>query len=119
MKGWGSSVSIVSGYRLDDPGLITGRRRESFSLTSMCRQAVRPIQPPVQWVLGVFSPRVKRGRDVTLTTHPRLVPRLRMSRSYTSSPPSLMHGVAGQLCCFFFLLTGNKLSKAKDSENRE
>jgi hypothetical protein len=32
------------------------------------------------------SPGVKRGRDVTLTTHPHLVPRSRMSRSYTSSP---------------------------------
>jgi hypothetical protein len=30
----------------------------------------------------------KRGRGVTLTTHPHQVPRSRMSRSYTSSPPS-------------------------------
>jgi hypothetical protein len=29
---------------------------------------------------GVLSPGVKRGRGVTLTTHPHLVPRLRMSR---------------------------------------
>jgi hypothetical protein len=28
-----------------------------------------------------------RGRGVTLTTHSHLVPRSRMSRSYTSSPP--------------------------------
>jgi hypothetical protein len=26
-------------------------------------------------------------------THPHLVPRLRMSRSYTSSPPKRLHGV--------------------------
>jgi hypothetical protein len=51
------------------------------------------IEPPVQWVPGVLSPGVKRGRGVTLTTHPHLVPRLRMSRSYTSSPPRRLHGV--------------------------
>jgi hypothetical protein len=34
-----------------------------------------PTQPPVQWIPGVLSPGVKRGRDVMLTTHPHLVPR--------------------------------------------
>jgi hypothetical protein len=48
---------------------------------------VGPIQPPVQWVPGVLSPGIKRGWGVMLTTHPHLVPRLRISRSYTSSPP--------------------------------
>jgi hypothetical protein len=33
-------------------------------------------------------PGAKRGWGVTLTTHPHLVPRSRMNRSYTSSPPS-------------------------------
>jgi len=42
---------------------------------------------------GVLSPGVKRGWGVTLTTHPHLVPRSRMSRSYTSSPPKRLHGV--------------------------
>jgi hypothetical protein len=43
---------------------------------------------------SVFSQGVKRGsRGVMLTTHPHLVPRLRMSRSYTSSPPKRLHGV--------------------------
>jgi hypothetical protein len=50
-------------------------------------------QPPVQWVPGVLSPGLERGRCVTLTTHPHLVPRSRMSRSYTSSPPKRLHGV--------------------------
>jgi hypothetical protein len=35
----------------------------------------------------IISPLVKRGRSVMLTTRPHLVPRLRMSRSYTSSHP--------------------------------
>jgi hypothetical protein len=38
-------------------------------------------------------PGVKRGRGVMMTTHPHLVPRLRMSRSYTSSHPMSLHGV--------------------------
>jgi hypothetical protein len=38
-------------------------------------------------------PGVKRGRGVTLTIHPNPVPRSKMSRSYTFSPPLCMHGV--------------------------
>jgi len=34
------------------------------------RPALRPTQPLVQWVPGVLSPGVKRGRGVTLATHP-------------------------------------------------
>jgi len=41
---------------------------------------------------GTF-PGAKRGRGVKLTTHPHLVPRSRMSRSYTSSPSKRHHGV--------------------------
>jgi hypothetical protein len=52
------------------------------------RPALGSTQPPVQWVPGVLSPELKRGRGVTLTTHPHLVPRSRMSRSYISSPQS-------------------------------
>jgi hypothetical protein len=39
-----------------------------LSLSS--RPALGPTQPPVQWVPGVLSPGVKRGRGVMLTTHP-------------------------------------------------
>jgi hypothetical protein len=62
------------------------QRRKHFS--SVFKPALGPTQSPVQWVPGVISPGLKRGRGVTLTTHPHLVPRSRMSRSYTSSPPS-------------------------------
>jgi hypothetical protein len=57
-----------------------------FPLASVSRPALGPTQPPVQWVPEVLFPELKRGRGVTLTTHPYLVPRSRMSRSYTSSP---------------------------------
>jgi len=38
------------------------------------RPALRPTQPPVQWVPGL-SPGVKSGRGVTLTPQPLVVPR--------------------------------------------
>jgi hypothetical protein len=78
------------------------RRKDFFPLASVSRPALRPTQPPVQWVLGVLSPRLKRGRGVTLTTHPHLVPRSTLSRSYISSPPKRLRGV--QWDSFSFLL---------------
>jgi hypothetical protein len=47
---------------------------------------IKPTQSPIQWVPGVLSLGVKRGRGVMLTTH-HLVLRLSMIRSYTSSHP--------------------------------
>jgi len=38
-------------------------------------------------------PGAKRGWDMTLTTHLHLVPKSRMSTSYTSSPTKRQHGV--------------------------
>jgi hypothetical protein len=85
-----SSGGIVSDYGLDDraSGVRFPVGQRIFPLSSVSRPALRPTQPPVQLVPGVLSPGVKRGRGVMLTTHPHLVPRSRMSRSYTSSPPS-------------------------------
>jgi hypothetical protein len=40
-------------------------------------------------------PGVKRGQGVTLTIHSHLVPWSRMSRSYTSSPPSASMACSG------------------------
>jgi hypothetical protein len=67
-----SSVSTVSDYRLDDRAIGFDLRQEKriFPLTSMSRPALRATQPPVQWVPGVLSPGTKRGRGVTLGTHP-------------------------------------------------
>jgi hypothetical protein len=53
---------------------------------------------------GVLSPGVKRGRGVTLTTHHHLVPRLRMSRSYTSSPPCASMACRTALLLLYFYL---------------
>jgi hypothetical protein len=69
----GSSVSIVSGYGLDDRAIevrFPAEAKGFFPLTSVSRPALRPTQPPVQWIPGVLSPELKRGQAVTLTTHP-------------------------------------------------
>jgi hypothetical protein len=45
---------------------------------------------------------VKRTSGAMLTAHPHLVRRSRMSRSYTSSPPWRLFGVAGQLYFLYY-----------------
>jgi hypothetical protein len=86
----GSSRSVVSDYGLDDRAIEvrspTGA--EDFSSSPCVQTGSGPTQPPIQWVPGVL-----RGRGMTLTAHPHLVPRLSMSRSYTSSPPMHLYGV--------------------------
>jgi hypothetical protein len=48
----------VTGYGLDGPGSILGSARFFPS------QRLGPMQPPIQWILGAFSPGVKRqGRE--------------------------------------------------------
>jgi hypothetical protein len=75
------------------------QRQKDFS-SSHCVQTGSGAHPAscTQWVPGVLFPGVKPGRGVTLTTHPNLVPRSRMSRSYTSSlPQAPSRRVVGQL----------------------
>jgi hypothetical protein len=68
----GSSDSIVSDYGLDDRAIEVRSPAEArgFPLTSGSGPALGSTQAPVQLVPGVISPGVKRGRSVTLTTHP-------------------------------------------------
>jgi hypothetical protein len=96
------SVWLLAG-RPGDRRSILGRGERIFPVASMSRPALGPTQPPVQWVPGIHSPGLKCGRGVTLTTHPHLLPRLRVSRSYTSSPPKRLRGV--QWNSFSFLET--------------
>jgi hypothetical protein len=67
-----SSGSIVSDYGLDDRaiGVRSPAGSKDFSSNLCVQTGSGAHQPPVQWVPGVLSPGVKRGRGVTLTTHP-------------------------------------------------
>jgi hypothetical protein len=100
----GSSVSIVSGYGLGD--LATEVRpsvqAKGFFLWPLC--PARLWGPPSLLYKGYQgpSPELKRGRGVTLTTHPHLVPRSRMSRSCIPIPTGALVACSGTaLACSF------------------
>jgi hypothetical protein len=67
-----SPVSTVHDCRLEDQAIGVRFPAEArlFPLAPVSRPAMRPTQPPIQWVRRVISPAVKRGWGVTLTTHP-------------------------------------------------
>jgi hypothetical protein len=107
-----SSGSIVSDYGLDDRaiGVRSPAGQRIFPLTSVSRPAPSPTQPPVQWVPGVLSSGQSAVGALTLTTHPHLVPRSRMSRSYTSSPPCATMACSGTA---LFLCIGHRIDSVR------
>jgi hypothetical protein len=50
--------------------ILNPHQGQIFLLVPASRPAMGPTQPPIKWVPGVLSPGVKRGRGVTLSTHP-------------------------------------------------
>jgi hypothetical protein len=84
----GNSVSIVSGYGLDDRAIeVRSLEGAKHFSSSLCVQTASGTHP-ASCTMGAGGPfpGLKLGGGVTLTTHPHLVPRSRMSRSCTSSP---------------------------------
>jgi hypothetical protein len=85
----------MSDYGLDDRAigvrLPAGAKDFSSSLCVQTSSGAHPASCPMG--TGVISPGVKArpGRDADHSPH--LVPRSRMSRSYTSSPHKRLHGV--------------------------
>jgi hypothetical protein len=82
-----TELSIMSDYRLDDRGSIPDRGKDFTS--SLCVQTSSWIPPSLlnNGYRGSFpGGKVRSGRDADHS--PYLVSRSRMSRSYTSSPPS-------------------------------
>jgi hypothetical protein len=100
-----SSVSIMSDYLLYDRAIgvrsPAGAKDFSSILCVQTGSGAHPASCPMG-TGGPFPGGKKRGRGVTLTTHPHLMPRSWMSRSYNSSPPKRLHGV--QRDCFTFFL---------------
>jgi hypothetical protein len=87
-------MCLTTGWTTGRSGFDPRRGQRSFPLSSVSRPALGPTQPPVQWVPGVLSPGVKRGRGVTLTTHPHLMPRSWMSRTLPPSASMACRGTA-------------------------
>jgi hypothetical protein len=71
----GGSVGIATRYGLEGPGIESRWWRDFPHLS---RPALKPTQPPVQWVPG--HSRGKGGRGVVLTTHRHLVCRVSRKR---------------------------------------
>jgi hypothetical protein len=94
--------SVVSDYRLDDRGSIPAEADFSSSLCIQIGSEAHPASCPMG--TGGAFPGVKRGRVVTLTTHPHLVPRSIMNRTFTSSPPWRLHGGSGTALLLLFTL---------------
>jgi hypothetical protein len=46
---------IALGYGLDDRGFESRQGMGIFLFTTASRPALRPIQPPIQWVPGALS----------------------------------------------------------------
>jgi hypothetical protein len=92
---WGSSVSIASGYGLDDRviGVRSLAGAENFSSSLYVHTGSDAHPAFCTMGTGGPFPGVKRGWGMTLTAHPHLVPRSRISRSYTSSSPKRLHGM--------------------------
>jgi hypothetical protein len=86
-RGPGSSVSILSGYEVDDRAIEVRSPAEAkdIPLASVSRPSLGPTGGPFP------GGKVRPGRDADHSPH--LVPRSRISRSYTSSPPKRNHGV--------------------------
>jgi hypothetical protein len=78
-----SSVGIATRYGLDGPGIESLWGRD---FPQPFRPALEPMQPPVQWVQGLF-PGGKAAGAWGFPPHPLLVPRLKKGYSYTSTPP--------------------------------
>jgi hypothetical protein len=49
-----NSVGIGTGYGLDDGGVASPSRVNNVHFSIPSRPPLGPIQPPVQWVLGLF-----------------------------------------------------------------
>jgi hypothetical protein len=109
------SVWLRTG-RPGDRGSIPGRGKRFFLY--LCVRTSSEAHPAFCTMdTGGPFPGAKRGRSVTLSTHPHLVQRSRMSRSYSSSPPQAPPW-RGLLCFYLalpqsFFLDARKLYSSK------
>jgi hypothetical protein len=94
---------VVSDYGLEDRAIDvrSPAGAKDFS-SSLCVQTSHGAHlASCTMCTGVPFPGTKRGRGVTLTTHSHIVLRSRMSRSYTSCPPSATMACSGSALLFF------------------
>jgi hypothetical protein len=114
MVGRYSSVGIATRYRLDVPG-IEPRWGRDFSQPS--RPALGPIQPPIQWVPGLF-PEGKAVGCVVLNTHPPSSARVKERvELYLYSPSGPSWPVLGRTLHFYLKLLRVSIPYGSSSGN--
>jgi hypothetical protein len=89
-----SAVGIATGYGSDDRGGRSSSpgRVKNFLFSTASRPVLGPTQPPIQWVQGALSPRVKRqGREADHS--PPTSTEVKKMWIYTSTPPLRLHDV--------------------------
>ena len=76
------------GYGLDGPRFESRQGKEIFLFSKTSTQALRPTQPPIQWMPGLFSRRgcCSSGRGVIAATHLPLALRWRIRGAIPLSP---------------------------------
>jgi hypothetical protein len=80
-----SVVGIAIGYELDDLRVGVRVSVESRIFSTSSRPALGSTQPPIQWVPGTLSPRVKQpGREAD---HWPTSAEVKKMWIYTSTPP--------------------------------
>jgi hypothetical protein len=74
------------GYGLDDQSFESRQGLGIFLLTTVCRPALGPTQPPIQWVPGALSLGVKRPRGEADHSSPSST-EVKNAWRYTSTHP--------------------------------
>jgi hypothetical protein len=88
-----SVYCLATGWKTGQLRFDPRQSRQDFSSGLCVENSSGAHQASCTMGTGVLYPGLKRGRGVTLTTHPHLVPRSRMSRSYNFSLPKRLRGV--------------------------
>jgi hypothetical protein len=99
----GSSVSIVPGNRLDDRAIEVRSPAEAKGFTSSLSVQTGSGANPDSCTMGTGGgpfPRAKARPGLDGDHSPHVVPRSRMSRSYTLSPPSASVACSGTALAF-------------------
>jgi hypothetical protein len=83
---------IALGYRLDNPGFEFRQGLGIFHFITVSRPALEPTQPPIHWVSGAVSLRIKRpGRKADHS--PPSTAEVKNAWSYTSTRSIRLYGV--------------------------
>jgi hypothetical protein len=107
---WSSLVNIVSGYRLHDRGSILA---EAKGFSSRCVQTTSEAHR-ASYPMGTGG-KARPGRDADHSS--LLVPRSRMSRSYTSSAPCSRHSEWGDSVLVLQGLCSHTMSSISQNKN--